>query len=54
MKLKDLEKDIKLMEQTVEKMQSLNKNVQKMDNQVDKVHKDLVDELHTLERQARS
>ena len=49
MKLKDLEKDIELMEQTVKKMESLNKNVQEMDQQVDKVQKDMVQELHTLE-----
>ena len=52
MKLKDLEKDIALMEQTVKKMESLNRNVQDMDQQVDKVQKDMVQELQSLERQS--
>lgn len=41
MKLKNLEKDIELMEQTLAKMKNLTKDVEAMDDQVDMVRNDL-------------
>ena len=52
MKLRDLEEDIKIMEETVAKMESLNKEVVDMEVQVDHVRHDLVEELHQMEENA--
>ena len=54
MKLKDLEKDIAIMEDTLQKMATINKEVEDMENQVDGVRKDLVEELHTMDENAKN
>ena len=41
MKLKNLEKDIEIMEQTLAKMKNLTKEVEALDDQVDTVRNDL-------------
>ena len=41
MKLNQLEQDIRLMEETISRMQSITHNVSKMDDQMDGVRRDL-------------
>lgn len=43
MKLKNLERDIEMMEETLAKMKALTKDVEAMDDQVDLVRSDLSD-----------
>lgn len=48
MKLKDLEQDIQLLEQSVQRAAALTKEVEQMDNQVELVRQDLLEELNSM------
>jgi len=54
MKLKDLEKDITMMENTVEQMKSLNQGVSELEDQLEVVKQNLEKEIHnTASRQPK-
>ena len=53
MKLKDLERDIQRMEESVHRMASINQEMMQLDHQVDNVRCDLINELHVMERNAQ-
>ena len=52
MKLKDLERDISLVEKSINQMECINQDVVRMENQVEHVRDDMLKELHNLERNA--
>jgi len=52
LKLKDLERDISLVEKSINQMECINQDVVRMENQVEHVRDDMLKELHNLERNA--
>lgn len=52
MKLKDLERDISLVEESISQMKSINRDVARMESQVVHVRDDMLHELNVMERNA--